>query len=388
MPTHDTPPSACFADFDRKAGAGYPLSVVFFGGSLTWGANASDPQSTSYRGLMADYLRKRYPRSSFTFHDAAIGGTGSLLGMFRLDRDVFAKNPDLVFLDFTVNDDIYSSSPQRLASYEFLLRAVIGRGIPLQIMTMGDKKVSAPDFDVKTLGTYQAHLKLASAYGTALGDTLPLLRKAAGQGVQKLDVLYPFDAVHPDDPGYQIFFEAARLGFEQAVNEGKIARVPDQSVFPTLYGKCERIRLADRPLPRGWERAKTYRQSLWFDGLSSRWMDDVIFCDIQTKNTVEPLCIEFEGTLAAIFGEADPDGLGFRVTLDGKPLLYEPKENAGPVEVWPFDTQRFGQGCLFHFVLLSDELPAGRHVLTIDPAFPESLEKGQLRLESLLVARQ
>lgn len=36
--------------------------------------------------------------------DAAIGGTGSQLGAFRLKRDVSRFHPDLVFLDFTVND--------------------------------------------------------------------------------------------------------------------------------------------------------------------------------------------------------------------------------------------------------------------------------------------
>jgi lysophospholipase L1-like esterase len=377
---------ANFSEFDRRAAAGEPLSVVFFGGSLTWGANASDPQTTSYRALMADYLRKKYPKSSFAFHDAAIGGTGSTLGMFRLNRDVFSKKPDLVFLDFTINDNIYGSTPQRLASYELILREIIGRGIPLQIMTMGDKKISYPGFDIKTLATYQAHLKLAAEYGTALGDTLPLLRRAGAEGPEKLDELYPFDGIHPDDPGYQIFFEAAREGFEEAVAKGKTARVPEKPIFPALYERFDRIRLADRPLPEGWERAKTYRRALWFDGLSSRWMDDVILCDVKSKGSVKPLHIEFEGTMVALFGEADADSLGFRVILDGKPLLYVPKKNSEPMEVWPFDIKRFGQGCLFRFVLLGDDLAPGRHVLEIHPEFPEGVEKGQLRLESLLVA--
>ncbi|MFA6293503.1 MAG: SGNH/GDSL hydrolase family protein, partial [Victivallales bacterium] len=98
------PPAASFAEFDRKAKAGENLSVVFFGGSLTWGANASDPLKTSFRGLMGKYLTEKYPKAHFSFHDAAIGGTGSDLGLFRLERDVLSKKPDLVFLDFTVND--------------------------------------------------------------------------------------------------------------------------------------------------------------------------------------------------------------------------------------------------------------------------------------------
>ena len=114
-----------FADFDRRAKAGEHLSVVFFGASLTWGANASDPQLTSFRGLIAQRLDAAYPKAHFKFWDAAIGGTGSQLGVFRFERDVLRHKPDLVFLDFSANDDIYSDNAETLASYESLVRRII-----------------------------------------------------------------------------------------------------------------------------------------------------------------------------------------------------------------------------------------------------------------------
>ena len=82
--------------------------MVFFGASLTWGANATDPQLTSYRARIGQRLKQTYPKAHFTFWDAAIGGTNSQLGVFRLQRDVVRRKPDLVFLDFSANDDIYS----------------------------------------------------------------------------------------------------------------------------------------------------------------------------------------------------------------------------------------------------------------------------------------
>ena len=102
-----------FAEFDARAKAGERLNVVFFGASLTWGANASDPVETSYRAVMRDRFEKEYPAAHFRFRDSAIGGTGSQLGVFRLDRDVLARKPDLLFLDFSANDDITSTRPTR-----------------------------------------------------------------------------------------------------------------------------------------------------------------------------------------------------------------------------------------------------------------------------------
>ena len=47
----------------RRARAGERLNVVFFGASLTWAPNASDPNLTSYRGLVARRLEEAYPQA-------------------------------------------------------------------------------------------------------------------------------------------------------------------------------------------------------------------------------------------------------------------------------------------------------------------------------------
>ena len=52
---------ASFGDFDARAKAGERLTVAFFGGSLTWSANATEPNVTGFRGLMAKYLTEKYP---------------------------------------------------------------------------------------------------------------------------------------------------------------------------------------------------------------------------------------------------------------------------------------------------------------------------------------
>ena len=46
---------------------------------------------------MSRYLEQRYPKAHFRFVDASVGGTGAMLGVFRLERDVLSRQPDLVF---------------------------------------------------------------------------------------------------------------------------------------------------------------------------------------------------------------------------------------------------------------------------------------------------
>ena len=107
-----------FAEFDRRAREGDTLRVAFFGASLTWGANATDQALTSYRAQVKEMLEVRYPKARFQCYDAAIGGTGSPLGVFRLERDVLARKPDLVFLDFSANDDNWNGNPLEGRSWQ------------------------------------------------------------------------------------------------------------------------------------------------------------------------------------------------------------------------------------------------------------------------------
>lgn len=51
-----------------------------------------------------DLLRRRYPSVKFQEVNAGIGGTGSDLGAFRMDRHVIVHEPDLVFIEFAQND--------------------------------------------------------------------------------------------------------------------------------------------------------------------------------------------------------------------------------------------------------------------------------------------
>jgi lysophospholipase L1-like esterase len=373
-----------FAEFDRRARAREPLTVVFFGGSLTWGANASDPNRTSERGLMMKYLRERYPRTPFHFVDAAIGGTGSTLAIFRVDRDVLSYDPDLVFLDFTANDGLFDRDVPTLMAYETLVRRMVSRGIPVCQVFYGFKWSYSKAATLAHMHRYQSHLKIAAAYHTGVADTLPGLCELVAEGKESVDVMWPIDGAHPGDHGYEVFFRFVREGFEQAMAEGRICTVPEKPVFGA-FSRVERIRLSEH-LPEGWTKERTFRTSLWFDGLSSRWMDDVAVCDARNRDQVKPLRMEFDGTLVGLFGEANQDGLSFRVRIDGEPVPYQPDKKKPAKPTWPTSTARFGTGNLFFWRLLARDLAPGKHVLEVESVFEEGTKHGQLRIGSVCVA--
>lgn len=71
--------------------------VAFLGGSIT--------EMNGYRPMVVESLKKRFPTTEFEFNNAGVSSTCSNTGAFRLPTDVLSKNPDLLFVEFAVNDD-------------------------------------------------------------------------------------------------------------------------------------------------------------------------------------------------------------------------------------------------------------------------------------------
>ena len=83
--------------FFEKIKNGKEIRVAYIGGSIT---EAQD----GWRDLTFSWLRSNYPLATFKQINATIGGTGSDLGVFRMEKDVLSHKPDLVFVEFAVND--------------------------------------------------------------------------------------------------------------------------------------------------------------------------------------------------------------------------------------------------------------------------------------------
>lgn len=382
-------PTVSLTDFHRRAERGERLDVVFLGGSLTWGANASDPQRTSWRGLMMDYLTERYSRSSFRFTDAAIGGTGSNLALFRIDRDVLPRRPDLVFLDFTVNDNAKGRDVETLAAYERILRDLLtARSAVLPVLLCFRDHVT--DADAPIPSRHESHLRLAGAYRLPAADVLAALRTSIARNIDSPSILwgYAHDNSHPDDPGYAAMFHAIRTAYEAAITSDTTPTVPADTVFPDLYSFRQRQILTSMPkLPVGWIRDKTRRTAMWFDGLSSRWMDDVAVARKEGDSLPWPLEMTFRGSMVGILGERDPLSVPFRVWIDGKLVTARPSGD----EPWRIDTTRMGKpasgaGSLVSWTLLARDLPDGTHTLKIEPDFSNAPAGSELRIESICSA--
>jgi len=120
-----------------KAGRGEDVYIAYIGGSITEGANSSDPES-SWAYLSYKAFRDRYAPATpdkVHFVNAGMSGTPSTLGMIRYERDVVApigRDPDVLFVEFAVND---GDDPTQGAAYESLvLKALKAENKPAVVL--------------------------------------------------------------------------------------------------------------------------------------------------------------------------------------------------------------------------------------------------------------
>lgn len=102
-----------------KITSGEAVTVGFIGGSITEGFNARNGEN--YAKLVTEYLDRTYSDGSgkVTCVNAGLAGTPSMLGLVRADRELLSAQPDLIFIEFAVNDAQSFADKQ---AYEALIR--------------------------------------------------------------------------------------------------------------------------------------------------------------------------------------------------------------------------------------------------------------------------
>ena len=192
----------------RKAKAGEKLCVACIGGSITQGAYASDYDKTSYAALVRDWWIESFPNAKIEFHNAGIGGTQSILGVHRVERDVLQYDPDFVVVEFAVNDH---PDDWETEAYSKLCRRILTwRTAPAVLLLFTT--------DHAYINTQETEITVGEHYGLPMVSQLNMLRPELEAGRIKWDDIAK-DWVHPNDRGHAIIASLVR-DYLQSVLDG------------------------------------------------------------------------------------------------------------------------------------------------------------------------
>ncbi len=156
----------------------------------------------AYPHLLHVALKERHPRAVVNVIVTAIGGEDAERGAARFERDVLALRPDLVTIDYALNDRRIGLDRARTAWVSMIEQAQ-ARGIPLILCTPTWDQAARLDRPDDPLHQHAEQIrKLAADYDVALVDSLAAFqaRVAAGTAVTGLMA----QVNHPNRAGHEL----------------------------------------------------------------------------------------------------------------------------------------------------------------------------------------
>ncbi len=291
-------------------------TVVFMGGSIT--------EMDGYRPMVCQSLRRRFPQTEFEFVNAGISSTCSHTGAFRMPTDILAARPDLLLVEFAVNDDQDAGHDdvQALRGMEGILRAA---------------RIANPDMDIivthfvnpsmletieqgEVPTSIRAHETVAKHYGVSTCNVAVELARQIAAGETTWQV---YGGVHPKPAGNRIaadlvdrVFEATNYSADKSDAErvdsaatGPLPPPIDPHSFDSgRFLDAEHIRLGDN-----WERTIPDWENLP-GSFRKRFADRPLTVADRPGGELE---IRFRGDAIGLYVLAGPDAGAVDVSVDG-----------------------------------------------------------------------
>lgn len=299
----------------EKLHRGGTVKIAYFGGSIT--------AAEGWRVKTREWFAKQFPQADVNEIHAAIGGTGSDLGVFRLGRDVLQHKPDLVFVEFAVNDG--GAAPERIwRAMEGIVRQIWAADSRTDICYVFTFRTGfETDLSVGNCPRAASAMELlADHYGI---PSINVARKVvelqkAGKLVYQADdptspgvIRFSQDGVHPWNEGHQIYAEV----IAEAIRQLDAARRPidharklSTTFIADHWQAAKMVPISQTMLSGNWKKLPPE------DSLAKRFgnrMGEIW----EAREPGSRLSFKFRGSIARIYDLVAPDGGQVVVTVDG-----------------------------------------------------------------------
>lgn len=346
--------------FLKAQTTGAELKIGYLGGSIT--------AQNGWRVQTLAHFKKAYPQSSFAEINAAIGGTGSDLGVFRVQQDVLSKGPDLLFVEFAVNDG--GADPQRIIRcMEGIVRQTWKANPKTDICFVYTltEALSGPMLEGKLQRSASAMEKVADFYGIpsiALGMEVaklakagklvwraPLPKTAAEKAALGDKFVFAPDSVHPHESTGHVLYTQAIVRSLPALAIANNAPTPHVANLALDAANFERATLV--PITAAKLSAGLVPADMKTADYAKPWSNRLPAM-VRLTQPGESIAFKFKGTHCAVYDIVGPAGGKVAVTLDGGK---------------PFVVQRIDAYCTYarlsSFVVGTD-LPEGVHAVRLE----------------------
>lgn len=354
-----------------KKGDGEELRVAYLGGSIT--------AAPGWRVKSLAWLQEIYPDAKLSGINAAIGGTGSDLGVFRVQQDVLAHRPDLLFVEFAVNDG--GASPERIQKgMEGIVRQTREANPETDIIfvyTLSEpfledlqngkfsRSASAMEAVADHYGIPSIHFGLEVAAMEKSGKLLFKGEKPADDDGKDAPVVFSTDGVHPlVETGHELYLKAIQRSWEKiaaATDPGTVSHQLIEPLWDEHWGAAKLVPISESMLRGDWVKLEAGENG---DTIAKRFSSKMPQM-WRARTPGAALTLKFRGSQIGVYDIVGPDGGQLQVSLDGQ----EPKAY-----------RRMDGYCTYHRLskiqVGSDLSPESVHTveITLDSAIPNKKE--------------
>ncbi|WP_299060014.1 GDSL-type esterase/lipase family protein [uncultured Polaribacter sp.] len=180
------------------------INLVFHGHSVPSGYYQTPTVETlnSYPHQILEKLSTKYPTAVINTIKTSIGGENSIQGATRFDADVLVHKPDVLFIDYSLNDRSKGLEAP-YAAWDEMIKKAIAKGIKVILLT------PSPFRDVDMLSTTtdlylhtEQVKRLAQENGVAIVDSYEQFKEAVIAGNNVNSYLSSFN--HPNTAGHHL----------------------------------------------------------------------------------------------------------------------------------------------------------------------------------------
>ncbi|MDR3095264.1 MAG: SGNH/GDSL hydrolase family protein [Bacteroidales bacterium] len=180
------------------------VNFVFHGHSVPSGYFVTPDVRTlqAYPHQVLEKLKRHYPYAVINCIVTAIGGENSEQGCQRFVNEVLTHRPDVLFIDYALNDRGIGLEKAKKA-WKTMIETALAKGIKVILLTpTPDKSVNILDSTTSLAQHAEQIRDLSRQYRTGLVDSYETFRQLAAAGVDIENYMSQIN--HPNEKGHQV----------------------------------------------------------------------------------------------------------------------------------------------------------------------------------------
>ncbi len=289
-----------------KVADGRTIRVAYLGGSIT--------EASGWRVKTLAGFKTRFPGVNWVDINAGVGGTGSDLGVFRLKKQVLDENPDLLFVEFAVNDGCNGYTQRAM---EGIVRQTWAYNSEIDIIfvyttnqtLLNDIKTGTTSCVITNMDAIANHYTIPSInFGVEVQRLITAGEVVWKAPATKGEDVFTSDGTHPTNLGHDVYASIVKRAFDEFLKApaqtNSVPHALNTALNANHWADAKMVPVRQDMLIGTWNKSTTGSTGIDNARRFSRWVSDIWY----TNTAGSKLNLQFKGVVVGFLDILGPEG--------------------------------------------------------------------------------